>query len=175
METLDLFIKNILVEARNFALENHKEQKYGMHDYIYHLDEVYEIAKEFNLDYKYQIAAYTHDLLEDTKVTQEQLRKKFGDEITEMTFAVSGFGLNRKEKKEDIICKLKKCPNAINLKMIDRLANMRSAYKDKNERLLNMYLSEIDDYKEVFSLGNKEIHHAILMFKSIKAVKKNKI
>ena len=161
-----LFMKNIIEEARDFAIKKHNGQKYGEHDYVYHLDRVFKIAEEFNLDDRYKVAAYLHDVIEDTKTTKEEIKEKFGVWMSEVVDAVSGFGENRKERKANMIAKIKNFEDSINLKMIDRLANMRECYLNKNEKLLNMYIKEIDDYEEIFSVGNKELFNAIKMFKN---------
>ena len=54
---------------------------------------------------------------------------------------------------------------AIDLKMIDRLANMREASKNKNIKLLKMYVDEIDDYDSLFTKGNKDIYNEIKLFR----------
>lgn len=165
MNDVDLFYKNIIIEARDFAKIKHGEQKYGEHDYVYHLDNVYKIAQEFNLEFKYLIAAYLHDVLEDTITTKEELKEKFGIWISEVVWAVSGFGDGRKARKADMLAKIEVFQDAILLKMIDRLANMREASKNGEAKLLQMYVDEIKDYDHLFSKGNKDIYYEIKLFK----------
>lgn len=173
------FFKHIEDNVREFAIIKHGDQKYGDKDYVYHLDKVKEAVDEFGLDARYKIVAYLHDIYEDVKslngesieTTRESLYKevknKYGEWVHEMIFAVSGFGSNRKERKENMIEKLKHNLEAINLKMLDRLVNMRECVNSGNEKLLKMYVSEIDDYHDLFSKGNKDIYLKILEFKDL--------
>lgn len=135
--------------ARKFAIEKHGVQMYGDKPYIYHLDMVYEIAKAFNLDEDYQVAAYLHDTLEDTDTTRKELEEKFGKRVANMVHSVTGEGANRKEKKASMIEKLKAFPEGILLKMIDRFANMKESLQIP--KMFKMYEAELSDYEELFS------------------------
>ena len=165
MNEIDLFYKNLIAEARDFAILKHGNQKYGEHDYIYHLDNVYKTAIEFNLDFKYLIAAYLHDTIEDTETTKEEVEIKFGSWMASAVYTVSGFGEGRKARKLDVLSKLAIFEEAIDLKMIDRLSNMREALKNKDVKLFKMYVNELDDYNELFLKGNKDIYYELQMFK----------
>lgn len=164
---LDLSLKNptFLSDTRNLAIKLHGEQKYGNLPYIVHLDEVVTLAIENDLRSTLTLlqtanllqAAYLHDVIEDCGVSREQLEKYTNKEIADMVWAVSGFGNNRKERKEDILKKLSEYPQAINLKMLDRLANMTNAKKNNNP-IFNMYLQELDDYMPLFKLGDSKLY-----------------
>ena len=147
--------------ARQFAIEHHAGQMYGDKPYSYHLDAVHSIVVEFNLGEEYEIAAYLHDILEDTKtVNKGELALIFGQDIAEMVFCVSGFGANRKEKQHDIKTKMPTYPRSINLKMADRLANMRHSKLDK-PKLFSLYCKEQIDLADIFSLGNSHLFSAL--------------
>lgn len=139
--------------ARNFAIKAHGEQKYGVHPYVYHLDSVHDIIKKANLGEEYEIAAYLHDVLEDTDITKKQLENIFGIHIAEMVFAVSGFGNNRNEKHLDMKLKMEKYPASISLKMADRYANMNSS-RINRPKLYSTYKKEHVSLYKLFSLGN---------------------
>ncbi len=63
------FVEN----ARKFALEAH-----GIHPYEYHLSGVVEILSEHGHDNPYNLAlAWLHDVIEDTKVTREQIENVY--------------------------------------------------------------------------------------------------
>lgn len=156
-------LKNRNVErARNYAIKFHGDQKFGNYPYVFHLDMVHEIAVKFNLGELYEIAAYLHDLIEDTAVTKQDLKNNFGQEAAEIVFCVSGFGENRKEKQKDIYEKLQYNIQAINLKMCDRLANL-IASKINKPKLFETYVKEYDslnlDY--IFAQGDKNLYLAI--------------
>lgn len=150
----------LLQYARKYAIENHVNT-YGDKPYEFHLDAVYDLAVKFNLGIEYQIAAYLHDIIEDTNVTREMLSPIFGEHITTMVYCVSGFGENRKEKQQNIKDKMQQYPASINLKMIDRLANMLNS-KLEAPKLYKMYCKEHIELAPIFSQGNSEIFNAIV-------------
>jgi (p)ppGpp synthase/HD superfamily hydrolase len=152
-----------ILKARKFAIERHGDQKYGELPYIYHLDMVYETALAFNLDEDYQVAAYLHDTLEDTKTTKKELEEIFGKRVAEMVFSVTGEGETRKDKKASMIRKLEAFPEGINLKMVDRYANMKESLHIP--KLFKMYESELEAYAPLFEKGNEELYKLILSLK----------
>lgn len=75
----------LILKAYNFAKENHANQKrLSGEDYIIHPLNVANILSEIHLDDETICAAIMHDLVEDTKVTKEEIEKEFGMEIAEM-------------------------------------------------------------------------------------------
>lgn len=165
-------MENLINKARELAILSHKNT-YDGQDYVVHLDEVYHITKEFNLDDNFGILAYTHDLLEDTNVSKDELEKMFGKWVSDKSFKMSGFGANRKERKEDILKKLKNDIDAINGKMCDRLANMRNAKKNNKNKLLKMYIDELYDYESLFKEGDLRIYNELMSFKNEKIIEKS--
>ena len=84
--------------ARTFAVAAHGDQKYGDQPYSFHLDAVAEILAPFGE--QAQIAGYLHDVVEDTPVQLEAVRREFGDKISECVALVTDEkGANRKERK----------------------------------------------------------------------------
>ena len=164
--------------ARKYAIEHHGSQMFGEQPYYYHLDMVYSITLEFGLSEEYQIAAYLHDLLEDTEIKKSDLVVAFGEEIAEMVFCVSGFGETRKEKQENIHSKMKDNFKSINLKMCDRLANLKTS-KINKPKLYKRYCKEHEEFQLdlVFSLGNEflfsEIQQALGKVKHKKSISLN--
>jgi len=141
-----------ILKARKFALERHGNQMYGDKPYIFHLDMVYEITKNLGFDEDYQVAAYLHDVLEDTKTTKDELCSIFGQRVANMVFSVTGEGETRKEKKASMIKKLNEFPEGINLKMADRYANMKESLHIP--KLFKMYEAELKEYLPLFEKGN---------------------
>ena len=134
--------ENIIL-ARSFAEKFHAGKKYGEHDYIVHLDDVYFITIEFGLDEDIQVAAYLHDILEDTNCTFEELWKQFGWTVAILVFMVTDEdGINRKERKSKTYAKTASSAKAILLKLSDRIANVRNALKTRNTGLIRMYKNE---------------------------------
>jgi (p)ppGpp synthase/HD superfamily hydrolase len=142
-----------ILKARQFAIERHGEQKYGELPYIYHLDMVYQIVLDAKLDEDYQIAAYLHDILEDTNTTKEELTLLFGERIARLVDSVTGHGETRKEKKQVMLNKLQALPDGVPLKMADRYANMKESLNIP--KLFEMYAKELNDYLPLFEKSNQ--------------------
>ncbi|PAD70209.1 hypothetical protein CHH83_05500 [Bacillus sp. 7586-K] len=76
----------LLLEAKRFAKNAHKGQlrKLSGQDYFSHLDNVALILKHANFSDEVIAAGYLHDVIEDTKVSEEQLFAMFGEEVTRL-------------------------------------------------------------------------------------------
>ena len=137
-----------LSEVRDFALLAHGTQKYGELPYIVHLDDVAEVADRFELHYAIQIAAYLHDILEDTKVEFSSIRAVFGLEIANLVRLVTDEpGKNRKERHRLTYPKTRTNTYAVALKLCDRIANVESCLNTKSS-LISMYQREYPEFKE---------------------------
>ena len=156
--------------ARDYAVKKHADQKYGEHPYSFHLDSVYNIVVEMQLGEDYEIAAFLHDVLEDTETTKEEIEQEFGTHIANLVDAVSGFGATRHERHEDMKRKIVQYPLAINLKMSDRLANLRSS-KINIPKLFLTYRKEHDSLISIFSQGNALLFEAMEEILEIKKIK----
>ncbi len=100
-------------------------------------------------------AAYLHDVLEDTDITEQQMRNRFGDTITdfvvELTNVSKGF-LNkdgsrpprRERKRMDLEHISKISTTAKIIKLIDRYDNINDnkGCEEANEFLKSVYLRE---------------------------------
>jgi len=77
--------------ARNLAIEAHKGQKRKWSDepYIVHPVNVKRILETVTTDREVLAAGYLHDVLEDTLVTENQLRAFFGDRVTNIVLEVT--------------------------------------------------------------------------------------
>jgi (p)ppGpp synthase/HD superfamily hydrolase len=93
----------MIVEAFAFASHAHADQKRDdMGDsYLVHLAEVAaSCARHEPFDPELVAAAILHDTIEDTPVTADDLRQKFGDEITGVVLEVTDApGVERRDKQ----------------------------------------------------------------------------
>lgn len=83
--------ENIVEKARKIATQAHEGQKRKSEDvpFISHPLAVATILEELGFGEKVIAAALLHDVLEDTVVSEEELRNAVGDEITNIVVAVS--------------------------------------------------------------------------------------
>lgn len=130
--------------ARAFAVDAHGDQKYGDEPYFVHLDEVVAILVGIGSDLIAE--GYLHDVVEDTKVVRDEVSVLFGWKTAVIVDACTGEGKNRRERCASIVAKLLRLPEAIPVKLADRLANMRRSRTDRAKG--KMYASEYEKFRE---------------------------
>lgn len=122
-------------KAYEFAKAAHEGQKRSSgEDYFIHPCAVVEILADFGFDSSTVIAAFLHDVLEDTPVTPEQLAEEFGQEILELVEGVTKLDKLQFTNREDaqaenfrkFFMAMAKDLRVIIVKLADRLHNMRS-------------------------------------------------
>ena len=116
-------------KSKNFAVKAHGDQKYGDKPYSYHLNTVVNNAREFGGEPKHIQAAWLHDVVEDTSVTLDDVRKEFGDDVADIVDLVSNTG-----SKEETFKRIRTNPDAVFVKLADRLANVREGQKNNKYR-----------------------------------------
>lgn len=127
--------------ARRFALHHHGDQKYGDAPYGLHLEQVVRELRHHGVDSPPMlVAGWLHDVIEDTSATFDVVRAEFGDRVAHLVWAVTGVGKNRRERTQNVHAKLLLYPDAIALKLADRLANVRASAPGSSHR--KMYQSE---------------------------------
>lgn len=139
----DIF-ENTLMKALNFATKAHEGQKRNSgEEYIIHPILVAEILVDYGLDYNTIAAAFLHDVIEDTKYNEDDLRKEFGNETTDLVIGVTkldkiNFTSKEEEQAENfrkMFFAMAKDIRVLLIKLADRLHNMRSLkYLPKNRQ-----------------------------------------
>lgn len=147
-------------EAAYTAISSHGMQTYDEHPYYYHLEQVVDVLKEFGFtDEKYVISGYLHDILEDTAISYNDIKKQFGEEVAEIVYAVTDeLGKNRKERKSKTYPKIKANSDAIIVKLADRIANVRNSIKNK-PHMAEMYFKELESFKDALYIPNTEAEY----------------
>lgn len=149
-------------KAATIAQQAHENQKYGSRPYATHLVQVIEVLKRFGyqvseadfnpLYARLQIAAWLHDILEDTVLEYKHLEYEFGGDVADLVWKVTDEpGRNRKEKKMATYPKIKSDPLAVILKLADRIANVEASielHKEGNKNLFGMYQKEYGEFKQ---------------------------
>ena len=166
---------NTIEKAREFAARCHGVQLYGKVPYIKHLEDVYRIAKSITTNENIHIAAFLHDVIEDTKCTYQDVVAKFGKEVAELVYAVTDeIGRNRVERKEKTYPKIAESADAITLKICDRLANFEAAH-DNNYNKYEMYSEEHFEFCVELNLCNlSEIDAHRIGFEKLEAISRIK-
>lgn len=139
---------SLIERAREMAIAAHGNQSYGNHPYVFHLDQVAAIAKKLGYSEDIIIACYLHDTLEDTNLTKQEIAEVFGNHIANIVYAVKDEdGINRKERKSKTYIKIAAMPDAVAVKLCDRIANVQDAISS-NPKLLKMYSKEHPAFEE---------------------------
>lgn len=140
----------LVARAKTLATKAHSNQKYGDQPYSIHLEAVESVLLEFGVsDENLRAAAWLHDVVEDTAVTLKELEQEFPPEVTKLVQAVTNEpGNNRKERSQKTYLKIKLIPEAIVLKLADRIANGRKSMQTSKDSLYKMYQKEHSAFRE---------------------------
>ena len=126
---------NQIEQAYLWAKELHEGQfRASQEPYIMHPVEVAKILVDLKLDKDTIIAAFLHDVLEDTETTPEQMEEKFGKDVVNLVQGVTKLGKYQFKSKEErqaenfrrMFIAMAQDIRIIVLKLADRLHNMRT-------------------------------------------------
>ena len=135
------YLSSLLCQATRLAAQAHDGayRKGGRAPYLLHVMETAEIVGTLTEDEDVLAAAVLHDVLEDTSVTEEELRETVGGHVTELVLAVSEN--KRREQPAEMTWRLRKQESVerllkeprLEVKMIalgDKLSNIRALQRD---------------------------------------------
>lgn len=147
--------REMLIRAYHYAEQAHSGQKRASGEaYFIHPCAVAKILMELGLDSATVAAAFLHDVIEDTPVTEEDIRSNFGEEILALVSGVTKldkivFKSREEEEAENfrkIFVAMAKDIRVIIIKLADRLHNMRSLNFLSKERQIKMAQETLDIY-----------------------------
>ena len=133
-------------DAYEFAKHAHASQRRKSGEpYIVHPIAVAKIvAKEFQLETDSIIAAFLHDVVEDTTYTLEDIREKFGEQVAFLVGVVTKEKKDHYEKSKQVD-NFKRMLNSIHydvrallIKLADRLHNMRTLSSMKPDKQMKI-------------------------------------
>lgn len=142
---------------------NHMYDKYL--PYEFHLRMVVEVAKKFQNLITYgadlesvMLGAWGHDLIEDTRVSYNDVKEELGGMAADIVYACSNEkGKNRKERANyKYYDGIRTTPYAVFVKLCDRIANVQYS-KMSGSRMFEMYRKENSDF--MTQLGWAEVKH----------------
>lgn len=158
----------VITEAYNFAVEAHAGQKRRSgEDYVQHPIAVAKILAEIGMGGKTIAAGLLHDVPEDTKITLEDIEKKFGKEIATMVDGVTKLGKIklRGSHEEYFLENLRKMLLAmaqdirvIIIKLADRLHNMQTLQYNPSDKQVRIARETMEIFSSIANrLGMGEI------------------
>lgn len=125
----------LILKAYNYAFSHHgKQLRKSGEPYIIHPLNVAYILADIGLDDTTICAALLHDVVEDTDVTEEDIKNEFGEEINYLVAGVTklsniSFASVEEQQAEDyrkMFLAMGKDIRVIIIKLADRLHNMRT-------------------------------------------------
>lgn len=151
---------NMIQKARAFAIDAHRDTKYGDLAYDYHLKQVADLCVPTTSE-ELMSSAWLHDVVEDTKVTLHDIREMFGGKVARIVDCVTdGDGDNRWMRKQAMYKKLAAGPvEARRLKLADRVANMRASIE--NPKRAAMYAREFPEFIRI--AGADEVNNDLIV------------
>lgn len=156
----------LLKKAFLFSIEKHKKQKrLSGEPYFMHLFETSKILALKGAETETIAAALLHDVLEDTKVTDKELKKEFGENIYNLVKGLTKIDTLSKERtklsNEEYIKKIMLATGndirIIFLKLADKLHNIRTIHylpKKKRKQTAKHALEIYVPLAEKFGLTN---------------------
>ncbi len=139
---------SMIAKAKKFAIEKHKGQKRRFSDERY-VEHPIRVAKtvlgskdSHELD-TLVVAAFLHDVVEDTKTKIEEIRSIFGEKVASLVVELTSKGNLRKEEKAEYLSEkmIHMSSWALVIKLADRLDNV-SGIEDTNKEFKERYSKE---------------------------------
>ncbi len=138
--------EELIRKAYDFAERAHQGQKrLSGEPYFIHVFETAKILAKFGMDVQTIVAGLLHDVLEDTKITEENLKKEFGEDTVFLIKSVTKLGTLKYRGDERHVESLRKFFVAMTndlrvviIKFADRLHNLRTLQylpEDKQKRI----------------------------------------
>ena len=145
----------LILKAYNYAFSHHGDQlRKSGEPYIIHPLNVAYILAEIGLDDNTICAALLHDVVEDTEVTEADIKNEFGEEINYLVAGVTklsniSFASVEEQQVEDyrkMFLAMGKDIRVILIKLADRLHNMRTLKHLKEDRQIANSQETMDLY-----------------------------
>ncbi|MCC6323892.1 bifunctional (p)ppGpp synthetase/guanosine-3',5'-bis(diphosphate) 3'-pyrophosphohydrolase [Candidatus Nomurabacteria bacterium] len=138
--------KALITKAYDFAYKAHEGQlRNSGEPYFIHVVETAKTLANLGMDAKTIASGLLHDVIEDTKVTEDELRKEFGDDIITLVRGVTKLGTMKYRGHERHVESLRKFFMAMAndlriliIKLADRLHNVQTLQHirpDKQKRI----------------------------------------
>lgn len=162
------------MDKKQWILEQHRSTNHLYDEYIpyeFHLRMVAQVAKNFiylipdlndgetSFRDNIMMVAYGHDLIEDTRVSYNDVVEHLGQEAADIIYALTNEkGKNRKERANDKYYEgIRNTKGAVFVKLCDRIANVQYS-KMTGSRMFEMYKKENDNFIAQLGWGREFAH-----------------
>ncbi len=153
---------NIKDRAMLVAEKAHQNQTYGIYPYMYHIREIADLVESITQKFESHIwnadvlivTAILHDVLEDSDLSYNDIKKEFGENIAELVYCITDeLGRNRKERKSKTYSKIRKNCETVLIKICDRIVNIEYS-KRTNSKMFKLYKSEHEIFCDELDIKN---------------------
>ncbi len=150
--------KEKILKAFQLALDSHKGQtRFSGEPYIIHPVAVAKILLSLNIDSDSIAAALLHDVVEDTDIELNDVRRQFGESVAFLVDGVTKLGkVNVKSKEEQQAENIRKMLMAMSndvrviiIKLADRLHNMRTLNYMNEQKRRDKALETLEIYAPI--------------------------
>ena len=146
--------EELIKKAYEFAKRAHEGQKRMSGElYFAHVFETAKILAKFGMDVQTIVAGLLHDVLEDTKITEEEVKKEFGEDIVFLVNGVTKLGTLKYRGHERHVESLRKFFVAMTndlrvviIKFADRLHNLNTLQFLPEEKRSRIAMESIEVY-----------------------------
>ncbi len=146
--------EELLTKAYKFADHAHEGQKrMSGEPYFNHAFEVTKILAKLRMDVQALAAGFMHDVLEDTKISEEEIQKEFGSDILFLIKGVTKLGTLKYRGHERHVESLRKFFIAmandlrvVIMKFADRLHNLRTLEHIREDKRRRIAIESIEVY-----------------------------
>lgn len=146
--------RELIEKAYSFAEKAHTGQKRMNEDpYFLHVFETAKTLADFGMDAKTIAAGLLHDVLEDTEISETEMEKEFGKEITFFVKGVTKLGTLKYHGHERHVESLRKFFIAmandlrvVIIKLADRLHNLKTLEHVRIDKRKRIALESIEIY-----------------------------
>ena len=151
--------EELIVKAYKFAERAHEGQKrLSGEPYFNHVFETAKILVSLGMDTQTIVSGFLHDVLEDTKVTEEELEKEFGSEVLFLVNGVTTLRGLKYRGRERHVESLRKFFFAmahdlrvVIIKFADRLHNLRTLQHLREDKRRRISIESIEVYAPLAS------------------------
>lgn len=152
-----------------WCIRQHKDTNHQYDDYLpyeFHLRMVVNVAESFlhlvddNMKSDIMLAAWGHDLIEDTRVSYNDVKKNLGLIASDIIYAVTNEkGKTRKERANEKYYEgILNQEGAVFVKLCDRIANVQYS-KMSRSKMFQMYKMENDHFITSLGYNDKKSHY----------------
>src|SRR3990167_3070634 len=146
--------EELIKKTYEFAKRAHEGQKRMSGElYFVHVFETAKILAKFGMDVQTIMAGLLHDVLEDTKITEEEVKKEFGEDIVFLVNGVTKLGTLKYRGHERHVESLRKFFVAMTndlrvviIKFADRLHNLNTLQYVREDKRHRIAMESIEVY-----------------------------